>query len=338
MRQDGIEFHNVAELRKVDGHDGHRLQRVPEAVRTELNEGAQRRMCHPASVELRFVAEGPVELTLSMRSQRGVTEATVRVFWGLFQSTETFEITEATTTIELTPPEQLADIRSEAREPLAFDPRVCRVRLPGEHRGGHVFYHGVEGAVRPPRGDESPERRYLAYGTSITEGERPVAEHLSYVNQTARRLDADPINLGSCGAAYCDEVMADYIAARDDWDVATLALSVNMIGQFTVTEFRERAAYMLDAIAERHDEPIAAITIFPNVRDVCDHGETVVCEQYRAALREIVTETPHENVHLLEGTDILPDIAGLTTDLVHPGDNAMIRMGENLATELERLL
>lgn len=338
MRQDGIEFHNVAEFRRINAHDGQRLQRVPEAVRTELNEGAQRRMCHPASVELRFVSEGPVELTLSMRPQRGVTEGTVHVFWGPFQSNETFEIVEEPTTIELTQPEKLGDIRSEALEPLAFDPRVCRVRLPGEHRGGHVFYHDVEGTIRPPREEERPEQRYLAYGTSITEGESPVAEHLSYVNQTARRLAVDPINLGSCGTAYCDGVMADYIAARDDWDIATLALSVNMIGTFSLQEFRERAAHMIDTIAEPHDEPIAAITIYRNARDVCDHEETEDCDQFREALREIVAETPHENVYLLEGTDILPDLAGLTTDLVHPGDDAMIRMGENLASELERLL
>lgn len=336
MQQDGVEFHNVAELRTIDGHDGQRLQRVPESVRTELNEGAQWRMCHPASVEIRFVPDTSVELSLSMHPQGGVTEETVHVFWGPFQSRETFEIVESETTIELTPPEEVEDIRPEALDSLAFDPRVCRVRLPGEHRGGHVFYHGIDGSVRPPREDELPETRYLAYGTSITEGESPVAEHLSYVNQTAWRLGADPINLGSCGTAYCDKAMAEYIAQRDDWDIATLALSVNMVGTFSVEQFRERAMSMIDTIAERHDEPIAVITIYRNARDVRISDESEQ-EQFREVLREIVAERD-DTVSLLEGPEILPDLAGLSTDLVHPGDNAMIRMGENLATELERLL
>lgn len=338
MRLDDIEFHNVAELRTVEGHEGLRIQRVPEDVRVELNEGAQRRMCHPASVELRFVSDGPVRLTLSMRPQQGVTEQTVHVFWGPLQSRETYTITDEPTTIELTPPDELADIRSEERTDLAFDPRVCRIRLPGEHRGGHVFYHDVEGTLRPPSEEELPDKRYLAYGTSITEGESPVAEHLSYVNQTARRLDADSINLGSCGTAYCDKAMADYIAARDDWDIATLALSVNMVGTFSVEEFRERAAYMINTIATAHEQPIAAITIYRNARDVCDHETAERCEQYRTALRDVVDQTPHENVYLLEGMEILPDLAGLTTDLVHPGDDAMIRMSENLTTELEQMM
>lgn len=339
MQRDSIAFHNVAEFREVDGRDGLLLQRVPESVRTELNEGAQNRMCHPAGVELRFVPQGPLDLTLSTRPANGVDAGTVRIFWGPVQGYETFEIGPEPTTIEVTPPERLESLRPDAVADLAFDPQVCRVRLPGEHRGGHVFYHGVEGDHRLPRDHEVPDRRYLAYGTSITEGEAPVAEHLTYVNQAARRLGADPINLGSCGTAYCDAAMADYIAERDDWDVATLALSVNMVRTFPVSEFRERAAYMVDTIAAaRPDDPVVPITIYRNARDVCeDVDKDGECDRFREALRDVVAESPHDNVHLLEGEELLPDIAGLTTDLVHPGDDAMIRMGENLAAELDEL-
>lgn len=339
MQRDDIEFHNVAELRAIDGRDGHLLQRVPEAVRAELNDGAQDRMCHPAGVELRFVPDGPVELTLSTRPQRGVETGTARVFWGPIQGYETFDIGPEPTTFEVTPPERLERLRPEAVADLSFDPRVCRVRLPGEHRGGHVFYHGVEGDHRPPRDGEVPDQRYLAYGTSITEGEAPVAEHLTYVNQTARRLDDDPINLGSCGTAYCDAAMADYIAGRDDWDVATLALSVNMVGTFSVEEFTDRATYMVNTVAAAHpDDPVVPITIYRNARDVCEGADDDDrCERFREALRDVAAESPHDNVHLLEGKEILPDVAGLTTDLVHPGDDAMIRMGENLAAELDEL-
>ncbi len=44
------------------------------------------------------------------------------------------------------------------------------------------------------------------------------------------------------------------------------------------------------------------------------------------------------NVHLIEGTDILTDIRGLTFDLIHPSDNGMIQMGRNLAEKLKQLL
>jgi lysophospholipase L1-like esterase len=319
MHHDEISFHNVATLCESDEWEGLLIQRVPESVRTALNEGAQRRMRHPAGVELRFVPDGPVDVTLSTQGHGGKTSGKVHVFWGPFQTHETVDVGE---------------------EPTTIDPRVCRLRLPGEHRGGYMCYHGVEGAVRPPRPAELPDRRYLAYGTSITEGEAPLAEHLTYASQTATRLGADLLNLGSCGTAYCDPAMAEYIAERDDWDVATLALSVNMVGRFSVAEFRERATAMIETIAAANPrKPVAVITIYTNGRDVCEgHPEADECEAFREALRAVVAGSPHENVHLLEGPTIIDGIAGLTPDLTHPGDDAMIRMGENLADELEVLL
>lgn len=338
MRYDSIQFHNAAELRDVDDHDGRRVQRVPEAVRTELNDGAQNRMCHPAGVELRFVPDPgeTVEVTLSTT----VRESTVRVFWGPFQSEQAVEVGAEPTTVAVEFPEKLGRIRDEHRDGLDYAPEVCRLRLPGEHRGGHVFYHGADGARRPPTAAELPDRRYLAYGTSITEGEAPLAEHLTYVSQAATRLRADPINLGSCGTAFCDAAIADHIAERDDWDVATLAISVNMVKYFSVEEFRERADYMVNAVASANPEkPVVPVTVYPNARDVCEGSDPEGrCEAFREALRAVVADCEHENVHLLEGPDVLDRLRGLTLDLVHPGDDAMIRMGENVATELEALL
>ncbi|WP_137289837.1 SGNH/GDSL hydrolase family protein [Natronorubrum halophilum] len=340
MRRDGIRFHNVGDSRPVEGRDGRLLQRVPESVRRELNEGAQSRMRHPAGVELRFVPDGSATVTLSTVPGGSAEQGTVRVFWGPIQGPTEVVVGPEPTPIEVSIPESVIDLEPAACEDLPFDPRVCRLQLPGEHRGGPIVYHGVGGDVRPPREDELPDRRYLAYGTSITEGEAALAEHLTYVSQTARRLDADLINLGSCGTAYCDGAMADHIAERDDWDVATLSVSVNMVGTFSPSTFRERAARLIDRVAGANPEkPVVPITIFTNARDVRRSADPEgMCERFRQELREVVAETPHENVHLLEGPELLPTIDGLTTDLVHPSDNAMIAMGETLAAELESLL
>jgi len=342
MHHEDIAFHNVGELVADAGRgpDGRLLQRVPESVRADLNDGAKRRVRHPAGVELRFVPEGSVEVTLSVEPQNGVETSTVRVFWGPFQERVEHEIGPEPTTIEVSMPEKLDRIDPDERATLAFDPRVCRLRFPGEHRGGWVSYHGAAGERRPPREAECPDLTYLAYGTSITEGEAALGEHLTYVGQTANRLGANLVNLGTCGSNYCDAAMADHIAAREDWDVATLALSVNMVGTFTPAEFRERAANMVETVAAAHPEkPVVPITIYPNSRDlVPDHEEGAVCERFREELREIVAETDRDNVTLLEGADLLTDVGGLTTDLVHPGDNAMVRMGERLADELEPLV
>ncbi|WP_459191484.1 SGNH/GDSL hydrolase family protein [Halosimplex sp. J119] len=342
MHVDGMQFHNVGELRPVEGGDGRLIQRVPEPIRTGLNEGAQSRMRHPAGVELRFVLEAgeTVEVTLSIEPGGSADTGTVRVFWGPIQGYTEVEIGPEPTTLEVSTPEKVTQLKDEAVEDLAFDPRVCRVCLPGEHRGGYTLYHGADGEYRPPEDDELPDRRYLAYGTSITEGEAPLGEHLTYVSQTAGRLDADLINLGSCGTAYCDEAMADHIADRDDWDVATLSLSINMVGTFSVETFRERAEHFVDTVASANpDKPVACITIFRSSYDVVEGAdEDGECERFREELREVVAESPHDNVHLLEGPELLPTIEGLTTDLVHPGDGAMTTMAENLAEELSPLL
>jgi hypothetical protein len=168
MEHDEIDFHNVGELCDRDGEDGLLIQRVPEAVRTELNEGAQRRMRHPTGAELRFVPGGP---------------------------------------------------------------------------------EGIDGTVE-----------------------------------------------------------------------VTLSVSVNMVGAFEPDVFHERAANLVETVASANpDRPVACITIFRNSRDV-------------------VADSPRDNVHLLEGPELLPSIDGLTTDLVHPGDGAMVTIGENLATELAPLV
>ncbi|WP_247002401.1 SGNH/GDSL hydrolase family protein [Halosolutus gelatinilyticus] len=339
MHADDIQFHNVGALVPVDG-GGRLIQRVPEAVRTELNEGARSRVRHPAGVELRFVPEESVELTLSVRPGGSADSETVRVFWGPIQGYDEFEIGAEPRTVEVSMPEKLRRLKPSAMADLPFDPRVCRVCLPGEHRSGYTRYHGAEGARRPPTEDEVPDRRYLAYGTSITEGEAALGEHLTYVNQTARRLGADLLNLGSCGTAYCDAAMADHIAARDDWDVVTLSVSVNMVGRFSPETFRERAEYLVDTVASAHPErPVVCITVFRNSRDVVDgHEEAETCERFRAELRDVVAASPHDNVYLLEGPALLPSVDGLTTDLVHPGDGAMTTMAERLADELAPLL
>lgn len=339
MNVDDIQFHNVGELHPPDTDGGRLIQRVPESVRTDLNEGAQSRMRHPAGVELRFVPDGPVELTLSIEPGGSSDYGTVRVFWGPIQGYDEFEIGPEPSSIEVEIPEKLTRLKDSTTEDLAFDPRVCRVRLPGEHRGGYMRYHGAEGKRRPPTESERPSRRYLAYGTSITEGEHPLGEHLTYVDQTARRLGADLINLGSCGTAYCDEAIADHIATRDDWDVATLAVSSNMVGTFSADTFRERTEYLIDTISTAHpDKPIVCITLFRSARDVVrGHAEAEACERFRAELREAVAESTHENVHLVEGPELLPSIDGLTADLIHPGDGAMTTIAENLAPELRPL-
>ena len=223
---------------------------------------------------------------------------------------------------------------------MAFSPKVCRIML----GGAPLRIHEIEGDVRPPVTGEVPTLNYLAYGTSITHGIAATGPHLTYVAQVAQRLNTDLINLGLAGAAHCEFEISDYIAARKDWHFAILEISVNMLGAgFSLDEFYERVSYMVNTVAGSDtSRPVACITIYPHHRDFSDSfnapdqkGST---EEYRQRLRNAVSACPHPNVHLFEGPDILQEVSGLTTDLLHPSDNGMIQMGENLARKLKPLI
>jgi len=330
---DNVELHNIAEARPVEGREGLRLQRVPEEVRLALNEKAQQRMLSPACAEIRWVSEAlTTRLTLSSEEVTDVVP-----FFGLFQSRERYTIGPEPQTIEVTLPERVAQLDPAFCAGMPFSPRVARLLL----AGGPLYVHEISGdGLRPPTADELPRTRYLAYGTSITHGAAATGPHLTYAAQAARRLGADLINLGVGGSAYCEPELADYIAAREDWHVASLALSVNMIGAgFSLDEFYERVSYMVNAVAGVNPaRPVVCITIYPHYREFGPQYEDPEAkgtpEEYRQRLRDAVAACPHPNVHGIEGPEILRDPGGLTVDLIHPADNGMIEMGENLARRI----
>ena len=329
---DRAELHNVAETAETE--EGLALARVPRAVREDLNEKARDNYRRPSGVEIRFVPEGgSARVTLSCPDG----ECEVTPFWGPFQTAPDERVAVGTepTTVEASLPDRLDELAADAVGAARFSPRVCRLVL----RGNPTLLHGIEGDVRPPHPAELPDRTYLAYGTSITQGAVATDHPSTYVAETARRVDADLLNLGTGGSAFCEPAIADHVAGRDDWDVATLAVSVNMLAAgFTVEEFRERASYLVDTVAGGNpDRPVIAVTLFPVYPDVCpgyDDEWEATPDEYRSALREVVADSPYANAHLAEGEELLDDVAGLSPDLLHPTDRGMGVIAGNLAPRL----
>ncbi|WP_435102947.1 SGNH/GDSL hydrolase family protein [Halarchaeum sp. P4] len=330
-----VSLHNVAETASPDWTDGgHRLCRVPAAVGANLNVDARERLRHPTGAELRFVPESSdATATVTLSAPE---ETVVQPFWGPFQPSEPVEIGPEPTTHEFSLPPRVRDLDPDVAAGGAFDHRVCRLRFDG---WVPAAVHDVSGAVRAPTNDELPRARYLAYGTSITEGAWASAPHLSYVARTARHLGVDALNLGCSGSAFCEPAMADYIAGREDWDVATLALSVNMANRgFTLEQFRERAAALVDTVTRAHPEtPVVCVTLFPYHADVVAGDDPERAADFRAALRTIVADADHQNLHIVEGADLM-DATCLTSDVLHPGDDGMIQIGRALAERLAPLL
>lgn len=330
-----VELLNVAETVEVPDRLGVRLQRVPEAVRQQLRERSQMQLRRAAGVEVRFVNDWqPAKITLM-----SYTDVPIQVcayigdfYFGSWTLTE-----EQAVTIELELPESHFLRKDE------FDDSSCLFKR-GVWRllcqGGEVHLIDVQGeSIRPPARSEVPPLRYLAYGTSITQGASATHPALTYVKQTAWRLRADAINLGVGGSAFCEKELADYMAGRDDWDFATLCLSVNMLAQGVSTaEFRERASYLIGQLAEKHrGKPIACISLFPSYFDLnipIESDMTSSPEEYRSTLQELAEK---HKVQYIDGRELL-SMNGLTRDLLHPSDYGMIEIAENLSKRLAPLL
>jgi len=334
MSVDSLELHNVEATVPVEDSDGQGLRRVPTEVHAALSEGAQERMDAAAGVELRFVpGSEPVTLTLSASA-----DARCFQYWGEFLHAEPELLSSEPQPVEFELPPGLDRVSEPVQETAAFDPAVCRLCFDSEP----VQVHSVDGPARKPSSEELPDTTLLAYGTSITEGVASTGPHLTYPAQAARRLGIDHLNLGSAGTAYCEPELADHIAARDDWDVATLALSVNMVGEFALETFEQRVSYMVETIAsENPEKPVFAITLYPFHPDVLAELDpdtaAADAERFRTVLRDAVATAGCSNLQLLEGPDLL-DPHGLSTDLIHPADTGMTQIGERLARELESVV
>lgn len=340
---DNLEFHNVMELQKMEGISGVRLQRYPEEVRHELGYGdlMKGRIVSQNSngCEIRFVTETKhIRLYLSSID----TEAEVIVYNGtFFHSIHSFKA-GSVKAIDLEVNERFDEIKPELLQGYAFSHNVWRIFM---NKRFSAVYHGIDTygyAKRPPLENEKPKLRWLAYGSSITQGLNATSHNMAYIQQAAMRLGVDVLNQGLSGTCYCEKAVADYIGNRNDWDFVTLELGVNMRGPFTTEQFESRAEYLIRTVADKHpDKHIFVITIYPN-RAVYFKNEQDVLhrrnEEFIEKLHKICGDLNRKNIHLLKGDTILTDFSALSSDLIHPSDYGHTLMGENLAKQIKEIL
>lgn len=330
-----VELHNVVELDADSGYPGPLVRRIPRHIAAALENGAHVAE-DPTLSEIRFVTESGKRLALTLTSLHG---GDLFVYRGDFVQTHVRlsagQLHRHLIDHETDP---FANLRPDAFTGQAFARQVWRVMLDGP-----TLLHGVnrmDSVIRPPRVDEKPRTRWLAYGSSITHGYTPVSRRQCYVAQTARRLGVDVINLGLSGACVCEPGFADYLASRDDWDFITCELGVNMRLKFTPEAFAVRARYLVETItARRPGRPVVLISPFTTAADFRVNAEVVTHHTagFRVVLRDLAAEFADRHVHFIEGTDLLPDFAGLTCDLVHPSSEGHTSMAEHLASRLRGL-
>ncbi len=321
----GLELHNVWDVQETGC--GAILQRFPEKVRLALEKRRNFRAENCAGVEIRFCTDGwCTEIVLECLYGSGW----IQVFRGPHQYASAYAEGGRTLTLHLELPEAW-DSLNFGDEPV-WKRNVWRIQLPPmQFAIRHVESYGS--SIRPPKKEERPEKTLMAYGSSITQGCYAQNNSLSYVQYAAMRLGWDVYNFGLSGACYCEPEMAKFISKDVNWDMAFLELGVNMRGFFSEEEFGHRAKFLIEEVCVSHpDKPVVMTTIFPNIEPLCP-SPTLLKERedgYCRILRELADTLPYSNLHLVEGTQILDNLACLGADLIHPTDFGHVVMGENL--------
>lgn len=327
-------FHNVSELVQKPYQPGLHLQRFPQQVRSGISEKGRTKAVQSNGCELRFVTPAKyVRVTVGSREGSG----RVMVFKGdFFHSVHTVQGGTATT-LHLEEPERFEEVPKERLSGSGFAPEVWRIHF---DRFGAVFYEveTFESEIRAPRHDEMPGLVMLAYGSSISQSAGATHPVNGYVEQAARRLGVDALNLALSGSCYCEPAVADHLAERTDWDFLFLELGVNMRAIFTPEEFGQRVTYLLDRVTARHpDKPVLLTTIYPNRATYfldTAHPFYVQERQFNDWLRRCGMSRKYPQLQLLDGASIMEELTWLTSDLIHPSDYGHMLMGERLAEQL----
>ncbi|MGH7887708.1 MAG: SGNH/GDSL hydrolase family protein, partial [Candidatus Binatia bacterium] len=199
----------------------------------------------------------------------------------------------------------------------------------------------------------APDRRtrVLFHGDSITQGHGVTSPRETYVQQVADKLDCVGINFGFGGTAWADNIVAEAIAARADWDVLVIMLGTNSFagadanGQpETAAQYAEKYdAFLATIRAAAAKKPILCVTPILNRADLergaNQNGERP--ELYRDGITRIVKQrqASDANLHLANGLTMVNDpLFLLVTDRVHPNDAGMNRIADAVATALKPLL
>ena len=331
---DQLAFHNVAELIPAPG-GGFQLARFPRDAWSPLDSPGADIVRRSDGCEIRFVTNSP-RVRIFLRSLHGNADI-VHLRGNQHVDSEGRIEAGKIHGIQIELPPLEANRADAVRDLGGFSQQVCRIYS----CGAPLVYHGVDsmgGDLRPPNADELPKRRWLAYGSSITQGG---GTFHNYINAAAQMLEAQVCNLGMAGSCFIEKQIADFIASREDWDFASFELGVNMVSPGSDNgRFAEKVNYQLDNVTARHPlKPAFLITIFDFG---CFHEKECSDWQRDAHMKNSILSAAVArypgHVHLIDGRSLVADFRGFKTDLLHPEPFASTRIGLSLAAAIAPVL
>jgi lysophospholipase L1-like esterase len=336
-----IALHNVVALEPAPG-GGLYLRRFPAEVRAKLSSLGRMVAEDAAGIELRFVTASPnfrlslgsAPTFLSPHERHGQEVVILRgAHVHSIHRLDPGRVNHLHIT-QLAGPDPVVTRPAPAKSRAGFAPQVWRILL-GRYPAVFFELDTFGETRRPPAPEETPSRRWLAYGSSITNGASPGLHLNSYVYHAARTAGLDVLNQGLSGSCHGEPEVAAYLAARNDVQLLTIEFGVNLRGSVSPGEFRRRATALIDAVHGAPDRRVALVTVFPNVATP-EHGTTQ--DAFSDILRELHASRRWPGLALVEGGEVLDDLGDLSADLLHPSDYGHARMGLRLGERLATLL
>jgi lysophospholipase L1-like esterase len=228
-----------------------------------------------------------------------------------------------------------------------------QVLLPFYYRNAEVVLHGIgiQPGAKLLRAVTDTRPRVFFHGDSITQGHGVTSPRETYVRQVADALGCVAINYGFGGTAWADNIVAQTVASRTDWDILVIMLGTNSFagadadGQpETAGKYAEKYdAFLATIRAAAPTKPILCVTPILNRADLerggNQNGERP--ELYREGIIRIVRQrqSSDANLHLADGLAMVNDpLFLLVTDRVHPNDAGMHRIAIGVAEALKPLL
>ena len=334
-----VELHNVAELSYTKDSEGVNLLRFPQDVIDVLKDRSSFVSRTSTGCEVRFVSDAR-HLWVTMGAY--VRDVHLTVFCGdiVYKKITIEQGKKSTFQLDANVPfSGLAEgVLEKYRQ--RFSHNVWRIYVDDE-MSHCVFYDvtALDGFVRPPQKSEVPQKKWLAYGSSITHGAITCDTSISYIQHAARNLFVDVLGKGMSGSCFCEKEMANYFA-REEWDFATLEIGANMYQSFKNKDFKKRAQYLIQTLhEEKPDNLIIVITPYPTISSLGNNQDLVSKRNdFVKILEELVENIHSDNVIIVSGNEIMDSISYLSADLVHPSEYGHVRMGENLADILKNLI
>jgi lysophospholipase L1-like esterase len=196
---------------------------------------------------------------------------------------------------------------------------------------------GLSGAIAPG----PSQRRWLAYGDSITEGWGASAPGRTWLATAARRLDLEAVNFGYAGSGRGERVVAEAMAAAAA-DVITLAFGTNCWGMIAFSEDLLAAtvrAFVASVRAGHPRTPIVAVSpiVRPDAEDTPNRlGATLA--GLRAAYEGAVLSlgTADAGITLVGGGELVR--TDQLADGIHPDDDGHAVLAAAVATAVRAAL